>query len=66
MRYILLVVGSATMTVLFLMLAGMMFVTWGVDFSSLTAGDRGGLLCIFALLEIVALGFFSVLLEDYR
>lgn len=66
MKFFLLVFGSATLTVLFLMLFGMMFVTWGVDFSSLTAGDRGGLLAIFALLEATALGIFAILLEDYR
>ena len=54
------------MTVLFLMLAGMMFVTWGVDFSSLNSGDRGGLLCIFVMMEAVSLFAFTFILDDIR
>lgn len=66
MRHILLVIGVATFAVLLLMMAGFMFVTWGVDFSSLNSGDRGVLLCIFVLMEVVSLFITTVLLDDYR
>lgn len=66
MRHILLVIGVATLVVLFLMLAGFMFVTWGVDFSSLNSGDRAGLLCIFVMMEAVSLFAFTFILDDIR
>ena len=66
MKHALLVVGVATTAVLMLMLAGFMFVTWGIDFSSLDSSDRGGLLCIFALMEILSLFITHVFLDDYR
>ena len=66
MKFVATVIGVATFAVLLLMMAGFMFVTWGVDFSSLNSGDRGVLLCIFVLMEVVSLFITTALLDDYR